>query len=68
VLNQELNHILFKYKRRKLITRPILGAEHMRLSTFNTPSKRLMKERSSPGLRHSIASGGFDSEKEEGNR
>ena len=45
-----------------MLTRPILGAEHMRLSTFNTPSKRLMKERSSPGLRHHSIASALDSE------
>ena len=34
----------------------------MRLSTFNTPSKRLMKERSSPGLRHHSIASALDSE------
>ncbi len=39
------------------MNRPIAGAESMRISTVKTPSKRLMRERSSPGVRrHSMAS------------
>ena len=49
-LRQKLNHILYKHKKRKPLCRPISGAQTI---GYHTPSKRLMRERSSPGIRNS---------------
>lgn len=56
-LNQHLNHILYKHKKRKMIRRPIIGASALGISSIQTPSKKLMRERSSPGTRRNSHAG-----------